>query len=194
MLSKIPNEQKPFYLLTTAIAVFALIDLGGITPTNLSAVSTVVVAIFTVFLVFETRFLRKQNYLQSIKPNMDIYVVKRDFQPDAYNKCVDIVVINNGPGMACKIALDFKNKSTGRLGEEAFEYVKGKLDKEFSRKDLSYLSVGHPQCYFLNLAEDDRAYEKILVEYRAEVIMTYQDVDKHRYTGNFIIDFSDHLR
>jgi len=172
---------------------------------GVTAIATVVIALFTAFLFFETRRLRTDQS----RPYLDIYIEPSAIGPQGYEEYW-IHLVNNGLGGAKNIKVEVsdyidpdRNDSEKETDLERFfnTYMPAKY------KSISIISNGVPMLgskssrkYILNIKDiSDQWYSTqttdnfspVQLKYTARVKIKYQDISgKKNHDSYGVLDFS----
>lgn len=139
------------------------------------AISTVVYAILTRRLVYETREMREAQ----TEPNISVVVRPRE----EWINFMDMIIQNLGYGPAYNISFDVSPDFECRKGEYLSQLG-------FMKSGLKYLAPNQKMQFFLtSMVEDSEQKAKKSFEIRVE----YQNRVGKAYAERFMIDFSEYI-
>ncbi|MBI5374209.1 MAG: hypothetical protein HZA77_02170 [Candidatus Schekmanbacteria bacterium] len=141
------------------------------------ALSTVVYAILTFFLVKETRKLREAQTEPRVDVTYRMLEIGLSF--------IDIVVRNTGNGPAYDIKFEIIPETNSLSTRSLIEELN---DKSFIRNGIKYLSIGQElRSYFTNLRDDFEGKTSAIIRIK----VTFKSKTNQTYREEYLIDFSE---
>lgn len=160
-----------------------------------AAVATVVIAILTMWLAYETQVMRRGQQEQitmiqraEIRPDVDLSL---EFSPAAFN-FADLVLRNNGPGMAKNVRILFSHVEGRGSLEDSNRVLEDLLKPSFVSKGVSTLGprreISSYVVSFLDLADDANLP---IMDVCFEAKISCEDSSGKTYDTVSIIDISE---
>ena len=159
----------------------------------IAALATLCIAVLTVILARETWALRKLQIKQvegirksSIQPNVNISLKS---SPQHIN-LIQVHITNDGNGLAKNIKFNFENDNHG--AEAVYNFVNEKIEGlSMLVHGLSALPAGDYRSSTLyNALEISEKFENKF-EYRARIVIEYEDMEGTKYQTNSMFAFRE---
>lgn len=163
--------------------------------TWIASLATVVIALLTILLAFETQAMRRLQQEQidgiradAIRPDLDIYLV----QSAAGFNFADLVLRNNGSGLARRVKVNFSVIPERGVLQTAEKLIKLLEVPSFVSNGISTLGPGRDfSSYILSFIELSDEADVNYFEVAVEAHISYLDADGNLHESTSVIDLAE---
>lgn len=163
--------------------------------TWIAAIATVVIALLTIFLAFETQAMRRLQKEQidgiradAIRPHMDVFLMSSS----ANFNFADLVLRNNGSGLARNIRIKFRHISDRGTKTNAEDLMDKLSRPSFIANGVSTLGPGREySSYILSFVDLTDKENKDYFDVALEVSISCEDSDGMSHIATAIVDLAE---